>query len=53
MSVPSTAAALKPCVHKALFGGSTLHPPEAHLEIQREVLQDLSIELGITPAPFI
>jgi len=52
MSIPSTASALKSRIRKALNGGSTLLTPEACLELQREVLQDLSIELGITQAPF-
>jgi len=52
MALPTTATALKPCVLKALQGASSLHSPEAMLELQQEVLQDISIQLGITQAPF-
>jgi len=48
----NTASALKPCILKALKGASSLLTPEAHLELQQEVLQDVSIELGLTQAPF-
>ena len=48
----NTAAALKPHILKALKGASSLLTPKAHLELQQEVLQDVSIELRLTQAPF-
>ena len=49
----TTVAALKPRVHKALNGGANLLSPEAHLKLQRAVLQELSVDLGFTQAPFL
>jgi len=53
MALPTTIAALKPHVLKALQGVSSFLSTEATLKLQWEVLQDISIQLGITPAPFV
>ena len=53
MALPTTIAALKPHILKALQGRSSLLSIEAMLELQWEVLKDISIQLSITPAPFV
>ena len=53
MASPITALALKSCVLKALQVGSSLLSTDAMLELQHQVLQDISIQLGISQAPFV
>ena len=49
----NTVAALKPHVHKALNVASLLLTPQAHKDLQQEVLLELSLNLGLTPSPFV
>jgi len=48
-----TVAALKPRVRKALQVASSLLTPEACKDLQQSVLLELSLDLGLTPSPFV
>jgi len=52
MSV-DTVTALKSRVRKALNVASSLPAPQARKDLQRSVLMELSLDLGLTPSPFV
>jgi len=52
MSV-DTVVALKPRVRRALNVASSLLAPQARKDLQRSILLELSLDLGLTPSPFM